>query len=208
MVYSRRAMWLTYSSFLEKCRTYVLKCASIAACPQFDRFHWSWPGNHQPIHALATLLVDLIQDPHSEHAEKYREAVNIVFAMLGPTGGLLPETKLDTPGPRPLTEGGEEVWLFIRRLRSKAWRCADIDPGIVWTRKHAVHWLNNLLADGNITSPMTTGSKPPQASQDTSHNEEQVETPLSNWRQNLDEFDLNTPLPDQSFLANFWNELQ
>ena len=43
---------------------------------------------------------------------------------------------------RPLSDG-QETWEYLRRLRTKAWNLAGIDPDIVWTREQAIQYCNN-----------------------------------------------------------------
>lgn len=128
---------------IERCQSFCMKCAQLSSVEAFRQYNWSWPGNHQPLHAVMILLVDLIESPQSEYALLSRRVVDIVFALLGPMGGLVAGTgPEDNLMKRPLSDG-QETWLYLRRLRSKAWDLAGIDPSIVWTREQAIQYCNN-----------------------------------------------------------------
>lgn len=44
------------SSALRHCHGFMEKFIQLATDPDFQPFQWSWPGNHQPMHA--TMYVD------------------------------------------------------------------------------------------------------------------------------------------------------
>jgi hypothetical protein len=115
----------------------------MASIPDFKNFQWSWPGNHQPLHAIMILLLDLVQTPDGENAQESRRAIDVAFALCGPNGGIVAGGgAADRLMKRPLTEGGQEAWVYFRRLRAKAWQKAGLDPDIVWTRAQAVQYCN------------------------------------------------------------------
>nr|POE82444.1 transcription factor lepe [Quercus suber] len=101
--------------------------------------------NHQPLHAVMIILLDLIESPNSSAAPQSRDIIDCIFALSGPDGGLVagaasPETMRD----RPLTEGGIRTWEYFRRLRAKAWQVAGLDSSqLRWTREQAVQHYNN-----------------------------------------------------------------
>ena len=107
-------------------------------------------SHHQPLHAMTILLVDLIRhptNPTSASATASRRAIDIIFALNGPDGGLVAGGSGTESGDsdmmkRPLTEGGRETWDLLRRLRSRAWASAGLDPAMVWTRSQAMRYCN------------------------------------------------------------------
>ena len=128
----------------------------------FHQFQWSWPGNHQPLHALMALLKDLEGlNPHCTEAEAIRTVFDQVICLCAPDGGGITSavnTKDDHVSesesqnsyfhtrpailtPRPLNEGGLEAWKLIRRVRSRLWRAALLDPDHVSTTRHDVEML-------------------------------------------------------------------
>ncbi|TKA67222.1 hypothetical protein B0A55_08777 [Friedmanniomyces simplex] len=157
-----------YPQAIEHCQSFLTKCAQMASISDFSNFQWSWPGQRQPLHAIMILLIDLLQNPHNARAVASRKALDICFALCGPHGGLVgggtgPETTMK----RPLTEGGQEAWVYFRRLRTKAWQNAGLDAEIVWTREQAVRYCNQqgepeiVVDDG--AGPMWGQSSPTPA---------------------------------------------
>lgn len=132
------------SRTIGRCQTFLTKCAQLATVEEYKNFSWSWPGNHQGLHAIMILLIDLVQDPESSTAIQSRRVIDIIFALNGPQGGLVAGSGTeDDIMKRPLTEGGQETWEYLRRLRSKAWQKAGLDPDVVWTRDQAVQYCHN-----------------------------------------------------------------
>ena len=86
-----------------------------------------------------------------------RQAIDIAFALCGPNGGIVAGGGASNRlMKRPLTEGGQEVWDYFRRLRAKAWQKAGLDPDIVWTREQAIHFCNQqpepaIIADEPVS---------------------------------------------------------
>lgn len=110
------------------------KFISLASDPDFQPFQWSWPGNHQPMHATMIMLIDLYERPYSQEAPKSRAFIDKIFSLTGPDGGVVGgEDGISTQ--RPLKDGGREAWNMIRRLRQKAWQKAGLDPQKLWTEQ-------------------------------------------------------------------------
>ncbi|KAK5721678.1 hypothetical protein LTR15_006269 [Elasticomyces elasticus] len=132
-----------YPRAIEHCQSFLNKCAQMASISEFRNFQWSWPGIHQPLHAIMLLLIDLVQSSDTDTASASRRSVDICFALFGPHGGIVGGgTGSDKLMERPLTEGGQEAWEYFRRLRTQAWQKAGIDPAVVWTREQAVQYCN------------------------------------------------------------------
>ncbi|KKK20738.1 hypothetical protein ARAM_002716 [Aspergillus rambellii] len=121
-------------SALRHCHGFMEKFISLATDPDFQPFQWSWPGNHQPMHATMIMLIDLYERPNSPEAPKSRAFIDKIFSLTGPDGGVVGgEDGITTQ--RPLKEGGREAWDMIRRLRQKAWQKAGLDPQRLWTEQ-------------------------------------------------------------------------
>ena len=80
------------------------------------------------------LLKEVDREPYGVDAEASRTVIDEAFALCGPDGGITGEQE-DELMRRPLTEGGQEAWDLIKRLRSRAWQKANLDPDIMWTRE-------------------------------------------------------------------------
>lgn len=80
------------------------------------------------------LLKEVDKDPYSIDADASRTVIDEAFALCGPDGGMTGQQD-DELMRRPLTEGGQEAWDLIKRLRSRAWQKANLDPDVMWTRE-------------------------------------------------------------------------
>lgn len=110
----------------------MTKFILLATDPDFQPFQWSWPGNHQPMHATMIMLIDLYERPHSSEAPHSRTLIDTIFSLSGPDGGVVGgEDGVSTA--RPLRDGGREAWRMMKRLREKAWLKAGLDPNVLWT---------------------------------------------------------------------------
>jgi hypothetical protein len=90
------------------------------------------------------LLTDLINTPDSAYAERSRQMVDLVFALLGPEGGLVAGSNNEQSiMKRPFADGGHESWIYLRQLRTKAWQQSFLDPDIRWTREEGMNFCNN-----------------------------------------------------------------
>jgi hypothetical protein len=116
---------------------FMRKFISLATDPAFQPFQWSWPGNHQPMHAAMIMLVDLYERPSSAEAPRSRALIDKIFSLSGPDGGIVSGEDGVTV-QRPLREGGREAWDMLRRLRDKGWQKAGLDPNVLWTEDDQV----------------------------------------------------------------------
>ncbi|KAJ5114292.1 hypothetical protein NUU61_000051 [Penicillium alfredii] len=124
-------------SALRRCHGFMEKFIQLATDPDFQPFHWSWPGNHQPMHATMIMLIDLYERPYSPEAFKSRAFIDRILALSGPDGGVVGgEDGVSTQ--RPLKDGGREAWDMIRRLRHKAWQKAGLNPQMLWTEQDQI----------------------------------------------------------------------
>ncbi|PGH03182.1 hypothetical protein GX51_04217 [Blastomyces parvus] len=119
---------------IRHCHGFMEKFILLATDPDFQPFQWSWPGNHQPMHATMIMLIDLYERPQTAEAPKSRAFIDKIFSLSGPDGGVVGgEDGISTS--RPLRDGGREAWDMLRRLREKAWLKAGLDPSVLWTEQ-------------------------------------------------------------------------
>ncbi|RDW89843.1 putative C6 transcription factor [Aspergillus mulundensis] len=132
---ARSRIWpAARQSAIRHCHGFMEKFVSLATDPDFQPFQWSWPGNHQPMHATMIMLIDLYERPYSPEAPRSRAFVDKIFSLTGPDGGVVGgEDGISTQ--RPLKDGGREAWDMIRRLRQQAWQKAGLDPQKLWTEQ-------------------------------------------------------------------------
>ncbi|KAF9887382.1 hypothetical protein FE257_010237 [Aspergillus nanangensis] len=162
-------------SALRHCHGFMEKFISLATDPDFQPFQWSWPGNHQPMHATMIMLIDLYERPYSTEAPKSRAFIDRIISLTGPDGGVVGgEDGISTQ--RPLKDGGREAWDMIRRLRQQAWQKAGLDPQKLWTEDAQIqagvaavpeeypcgsdpYYSNNASAVGTPIAPPPTSRK-------------------------------------------------
>lgn len=84
------------------------------------------------------LLTDLVETPGSAYATYSRQMIDLIFALLGPSGGVVASFM-----KRPLINGGHESWKYLWQLRRKAWQKCRMDPDDLWTREQAVLFCKN-----------------------------------------------------------------
>ncbi|KAL2374775.1 hypothetical protein RJZ57_000741 [Blastomyces gilchristii] len=140
---------------IRHCHGFMEKFILLATDSDFQPFQWSWPGNHQPMHATMyvtklppthvfvpfilipvgrIMLIDLYERPQTAEAPKSRAFIDKIFSLSGPDGGVVGgEDGISTS--RPLRDGGREAWDMLRRLREKAWLKAGLDPSVLWTEQ-------------------------------------------------------------------------
>lgn len=135
-----------YDQTVRSCLCFLIRCAELSSRPEYQRFCWSWPGNHQPIHALIIVINDIQRNPASDYAAIAHNIVDVIFALSAKDGGLVGGIN-DNSAPmyRPLLYGGTELWKYILRLKATTWRAADWDTDLLWTRQEAVEVLNMEL---------------------------------------------------------------
>jgi len=104
---------------------------------EFGLFHWSWPGNHQPLHAMIVVLRFLIDFPQAELAPQCRRAVDFILALHETSRGFVAGAEEPIP-TRSIAREASEAWKFLFRLRKQAWDAAALDHTILWTRQEAV----------------------------------------------------------------------
>ncbi|CZR58198.1 uncharacterized protein PAC_08089 [Phialocephala subalpina] len=165
-----------YPQSLEHCRDFLYKVAQLSCFEEFRLFQWAWPGAHQPLIALITLLHSLIHAPNSPLAPSFRHALDTVFALCGPyfNGGIVASTgSQSSPSSfgnnqnqtsirqRPLTEGGQECWTLLWGMRARAWTIVGLDPEVIWTRELALEVLYNLYNQEHWDEGLTLAQASP-----------------------------------------------
>ena len=139
---------------MRHCHAFMRKFISLATDPAFQPFHWSWPGNHQPMHPTMITLVDLYERPHSVEAPRSRAFIDKIFSMASPDGGIV-SGENGVSVQRPLREGGREAWEMLRKLRERAWQKAGLDPDILWTEEEQIK--------AGVAQPLTKEERVAQA---------------------------------------------
>ncbi|CAG8895101.1 unnamed protein product [Penicillium egyptiacum] len=136
---ARSRIWpAARQSALRHCHGFMDKFIQLATDPDFQPFHWSWPG---------IMLIDLYERPYSPEASRSRAFIDRILALSGPDGGVVGgEDGVSTQ--RPLKDGGREAWDMIRRLRQKAWQKAGLNPRMLWTEKDQIQ--------AGVASPVDT----------------------------------------------------
>lgn len=158
---ARSRIWpAARQSALRHCHGFMAKFIQLATVPDFQPFHWSWPGNHQPMHAAMIMLIDLYERPYSPEASKSRAFIDRILALSGPDGGVVGGED-GVSSQRPLKDGGREAWDMIRRLRQKAWQKAGLNPQMLWTEQDQIQAGVASPAGGSLHSKPGTAPGSP-----------------------------------------------
>lgn len=110
--------------------------------------------------------------------------IDQTIALCGPDGGIS-GAGLQDEGvmSRPLSDGGQEAWDLIMRLRSKTWIKAGLDPDNVPTRHDVATLAEERLA--GIQSNLQAGTPTQPLGGVTEYSESSVidggSTPNLNW---------------------------
>ncbi|KAJ5493557.1 hypothetical protein N7463_009644 [Penicillium fimorum] len=110
------SLWANIDSALRHCHGFMEKFIQLATDPDFQPFHWSWPG---------------------PEASRSRAFIDSILALSGPDGGVVGGED-GVSAQRPLKDGGREAWDMIRRLRQKAWQKAGLNPQMLWTEQDQI----------------------------------------------------------------------
>jgi hypothetical protein len=152
-----------------------------------------------------TLLTDLRRNPRSPGSSSFREVIDIIFALCGPSGGLVAVVG-DVMRPRPLTEGGSESWDLLWRFRSRAWRAAGLDPHVLWTREQALESLYKAYDEAQQEPHVQDADMPvPGLAQSSGFSESTPAGTSHTLGTGL--LDLNTPVPMPNVDMSFWDQM-
>lgn len=77
------------------------------------------------------IIVDLEENPHNPVAAESRKLVDLAFYMCGGRSTGILSDEQGSINPRPLDEGGSEVWNYLRRARARAWQKANLDFSVL-----------------------------------------------------------------------------
>lgn len=91
-----------------------------------------YPGNYQPLQAVAALLTDILEQPSSNEASTSRQLIDKVFSLLGDDSGVVAEQN-GRMQQRRLSQSGKQAWTMLSHLRRRAWRSMGVDPAVLWT---------------------------------------------------------------------------
>ncbi|OQE18036.1 hypothetical protein PENFLA_c022G06805 [Penicillium flavigenum] len=161
----RSRIWpIARQSAIRHSHAFMEKFIRLATDPDFQPFQWGWPGNHQPMHAMMIILIDLYERPYSPEASVSRGFVDQILLLSGPDGGVVSGGD-DIFTQRPLRNGGREAWDMIRRLRQKAWQKAGLNPqmprtGQDWSTTSDfanTPYLNSMSSEA-VTAPTTSAA--------------------------------------------------
>lgn len=76
-----------------------------------------YPGTYQPLQALALLLADLLENPHSDESATSRGLIDTIFELYEVDRGMISQN--DAP-QRQLSPWGREAWSMLGRTRKVA----------------------------------------------------------------------------------------
>ena len=189
-----------YAETVQACISFLAKMAQMSVIKEFERFYWAWPGNHQPLHAAHTVLLDVLQYPRSLHAQHARYVLDVVFALTSANGGLVGDSSIDGGrAQRSLNYGGAEAWRYLRRIRAKAWRAADLDADVHVPRHEAIDFCRSTFEIGE--TPKSTQQYQEPAFEEVSRSETQTDASIIQGERIARE----VPSPYETFYASGLN---
>ncbi|KAE9371804.1 hypothetical protein N431DRAFT_559228 [Stipitochalara longipes BDJ] len=115
-----------------RCKEYLQVFLKIVQSSEFQPWHWCWPGQHQPLHAILLLIMHLERCPDNSTTQETRRLVDLAIFMCGPqeNNGVL-SSEDGCFDSRPLSGSGSKAWEFIRQARANVWTKAGLDPVIL-----------------------------------------------------------------------------
>jgi hypothetical protein len=116
--------------------------------PSYAPFQWIYPGNYQPLQAVALLLTDILDKPTSNEASASHYLIDRVFSLLGEEDGVVAEQNGHLQ-QRKLSISGKKAWAMLWHLRRRALQSMGADPSILWTCKPFLA-LNRKASNLNI----------------------------------------------------------
>lgn len=136
------------------------------------------------------LLKEIDSNPNGHETQASCLVIDETIALCGPDGGvsgLLDSGLL----PRPLTEGGQEAWSLIKRLRSRAWVKAGLDPDVLplleEVRATSQGRLIEMILSGEVYRPVHENTVDLQSFRasdvdvHTIHGTSEIHSPNLNW---------------------------
>ncbi|KAI9691005.1 MAG: hypothetical protein M1822_008625 [Bathelium mastoideum] len=133
---SDQAVWQRFrESAVSHFHAYIKDYITMCTEPSYVAFQWVYPGNYQPLQAVAFLLMDTLKNPTSSQALTSRDLIDRVFSMLSHDGGVVAEQN-GRLQQRSISRSGQEAWNMLLQLRRRVWRNMGVDPSVLWTCAH------------------------------------------------------------------------
>ncbi|KAK6369419.1 hypothetical protein LTS17_009762 [Exophiala oligosperma] len=129
-----------------------------------EPFHWMYPGTYQPLQAVATLLADLLQHPHSDHAALSRGLIDAIFELYQVDEGIVSR---DEPPQRQLSPAGKDAWTMLLRTRRKALEHIGADHHVLYPSP-TISSSSCICGDQIVNDESTAPSSHPHSSGDLS----------------------------------------
>lgn len=115
------------------------------------------------------IIVDIEENPRRLDIPETIKLVDLAFYMCGGQSNGIMSNELGGIDLRPLSQGGSEVWNFLKKARSRAWQKVGYDPTVLRCPERA----DDICVDGtdatasesnqwadNFTHDLTWGSIP------------------------------------------------
>lgn len=118
---------------INNCRTFLHQFLKLAQDQNFQPWHWSWPGQHQPLHSILALITELEDFPNDPLASETRKLVDLGLSMCESSrnGGIASREGAFVDS-RLLSDGGFEAWDFIRKARDEVWEKSGLDSNALY----------------------------------------------------------------------------
>jgi hypothetical protein len=182
----------------------LIKTAYLASNKDFESFQWSWPGNHQPLHAIVIILNFLNDSPYSPMVQECRNVVDAVLASHKPIQSLVSPTESPMPS-HPTSRTGSQIWKYLAQLRQKVWLATGVDETGLWSRDEAASYSKRIVED------LLTNQKLNETFEmdDPAHDLDVQSASVSRVERNLARAQTDTMLygDDEDLFESFWSHI-
>lgn len=123
---------------IQSCRRFLHHFLRLAQNQNFQPWHWSWPGQHQPLHSTLALITELEEFPDDPLAGETRKLVDLAILMCeGSRNGGITSNEGEYIDSRLLDDGGFEAWKYIRKARDEVWEKCGLDSNALYCPESA-----------------------------------------------------------------------
>ena len=150
---------MSRSEAVRHCHEFLRLFLRLCMEPDFEHFHWMYPGTYQPLQPVSILLADLIEAPapgveagssSAAPSKRLREIsrglIDQILTLYQMDHGIVDRYQYSVPGStqqiatparvisprRNLSIVGREAWEFLLRTRERVCRRAGEDPHVLW----------------------------------------------------------------------------
>lgn len=117
----------------------------------FRPLRWLYPGYHQPIQAVAILLVDLYRNPRNQHALESQTLIERLFSILQQEDSLIDMHLKQVHGRSHARRPFAMAWRKLEELRRTVWSKLGLNESTLLPDllHYGLQYANGRCDDGN-----------------------------------------------------------